>query len=290
MNVQSENAYINSPEAWNIPLSQVTWSVLDTETTGISPRYGHRICQFALYKGQTGCKDPKRLYCHINPCRKVDPKAGQIHGLSDDFLSTMPPFPKIAHIIERELDNTVIVGHNVNFDLKFLAMEFRRAGRKSPRIVAIDTLVLAKAWLDLPNYKLTTIAEAMELDFGAHNAMEDTRATWLLWDAMVEKMGSQVETLDKLLLVQGGAILWPSEDWGKYSSTLRDALYDKNKITFMYVNKQGSSRRIWGCPVDAMDGVLQIEVGDKGDVLTLTVDSMSEIEEASGYNARTRGW
>ena len=284
---------MNTPDSWNIPLSQVTWSVLDTETTGISPKFGHRVCQFALYKGLISPSEPGnpgRFFCHINPTRKIDAAAERVHKLSYEFLQTMPTFYKVAHIIERELDNTVIVGHNIKFDLKFLAMEFRRARRDPPKIVAVDTLALAKAWLDLPNYKLPTIAEAMELQFDAHDAVEDTRATWQLWETMLHKMGSQLETLDKLLLVQGGAILWPSADWDSYEPVIRDALYGNNRITCMYKNKYGQHRRMWGYPADAIDGVLQLEVGDNGDNLTLTIESMSEIEYADEYNARTKGW
>ena len=110
---------------------------LDVETTGLEPWRRDRICEVAMLRCQTG-EALDALSRLINPQRLMDPRAQAIHGLSDEMLRDAPPFGQVAPQVLDFLRDAILVGHNIAFDLSFLAAELRRAHIPMPEVWALD--------------------------------------------------------------------------------------------------------------------------------------------------------
>ena len=118
--------------------------VLDTETTGISVRDGHRIVEIGCIELENLIPTKRRFHCYLNPERKVSEKALEIHGYTDDFLSDKKKFHEIAgEFLEFIKDKRLII-HNAEFDLAHLNNEILLMGNSKISNEVIDTLVLAR--------------------------------------------------------------------------------------------------------------------------------------------------
>tara|TARA_B100002051_G_scaffold78644_1_gene75153 strand:- start:1000 stop:1662 length:663 start_codon:yes stop_codon:yes gene_type:complete len=118
--------------------------VLDTETTGISVKEGHRIVEIGCIELDNQIPTKKTFHCYLNPERKVSDKAFQIHGYSDDFLSKQKKFIEIVdEFLEFIKDKNLII-HNAEFDLAHLNNELLLLGKKKINNKVVDTLILAR--------------------------------------------------------------------------------------------------------------------------------------------------
>ena len=119
--------------------------VLDTETTGISIKEGHRIVEIGCIELDNLVPTKNKFHCYLNPERKVSEKALEIHGYTDDFLSDKKKFKEIADEFLNFIKNKKLIIHNAEFDLGHLDNELIIAGRdKINRDNVVDTLELAR--------------------------------------------------------------------------------------------------------------------------------------------------
>lgn len=100
--------------------------ILDTETTGLDPNNGHRIIEIGCVEIIDRVITGNTLHLYLNPSRKVDPGALNIHGLSDEFLSNKPFFYEIVDDLLKFLKNSELIAHNAAFDIKFLNAELNK--------------------------------------------------------------------------------------------------------------------------------------------------------------------
>ncbi len=118
--------------------------VLDTETTGISVKEGHRIVEIGCLELDNLIPTKKQFHCYLNPERKVSEKAFNIHGYSDEFLSTQKKFSEIGlEFLEFIKDKRLII-HNAEFDLAHLNNELKLFGKDQITNEIVDTLTLAR--------------------------------------------------------------------------------------------------------------------------------------------------
>ena len=118
--------------------------VLDTETTGISIKEGHRIVEIGCIELENLIPTSNKLHCYLNPERKVSEKALEVHGYTDEFLSTKKKFGDIGdHFLEFIKDKKLII-HNAEFDLSHLNNELSILGKKKIDNEIVDTLTLAR--------------------------------------------------------------------------------------------------------------------------------------------------
>ena len=118
--------------------------VLDTETTGISVKEGHRIVEIGCIELENLIPTKNQFHCYLNPERKVSEKALEVHGYTDEFLSTKKKFGDIGdHFLEFIKDKRLII-HNAEFDLGHLNNELAIFGKKKIDNEVIDTLILAR--------------------------------------------------------------------------------------------------------------------------------------------------
>ena len=119
--------------------------ILDTETTGLSVREGHRIVEIGCIELDNLIPTQNRFHCYLNPERKVSEKALEVHGYTDEFLSTQKKFSEAVDEFLNFIENKRLVIHNAEFDLSHLNNELELLGKKKiDRKNVIDTLVLAR--------------------------------------------------------------------------------------------------------------------------------------------------
>ena len=119
--------------------------VLDTETTGLSVREGHRIVEIGCIELDNLIPTKNKFHCYLNPERKVSEKALEVHGYTDEFLSTQKKFSDVVEDFLNFIENKKLVIHNAEFDLSHLNNELALLGKERlDNKNVVDTLVLAR--------------------------------------------------------------------------------------------------------------------------------------------------
>ena len=118
--------------------------ILDTETTGLSIKDGHRIVEIGCIELENLIPTKKNFHCYLNPERKVSEKAFEVHGYSDDFLSDKKKFKEVVDDFLDFIDNKRLIIHNADFDLSHLNNELKIISKKPLTNIIVDTLVLAR--------------------------------------------------------------------------------------------------------------------------------------------------
>jgi len=118
--------------------------VLDTETTGISVRDGHRIVEIGCIELDDLVSTKKTFHCYLNPETKVSEKALEVHGYTDEFLSKQVKFIDVVDKFLDFIDGKRLVIHNAEFDLSHLNNELNLLGKSKIKNEVIDTLALAR--------------------------------------------------------------------------------------------------------------------------------------------------
>jgi DNA polymerase-3 subunit epsilon len=118
--------------------------VLDTETTGISIREGHRIVEIGCIELENLIPTKNRFHCYLNPERKVSEKALEVHGYTDEFLAKQIKFSEIGDKFLEFIKDKRLIIHNAEFDLGHLNNELSIFGKKKITNEVIDTLILAR--------------------------------------------------------------------------------------------------------------------------------------------------
>ena len=118
--------------------------VLDTETTGISVKDGHRIVEIGCIELDNLVPTKNKFHCYLNPERKVSEKALEIHGYTDEFLSNKKKFKEICDDFLEFIKGKRLIIHNAEFDLAHINNEFSLLGKKEIKNEIVDTLSLAR--------------------------------------------------------------------------------------------------------------------------------------------------
>ena len=118
--------------------------VLDTETTGLSVKEGHRIVEIGCIELDNLIPTKNKFHIYLNPERKVSEKAFEVHGYSDDFLSKQKKFKEIKDNFLKFIKDKTLIIHNAEFDLAHLNHELELMGEEKIQNKFIDTLILAR--------------------------------------------------------------------------------------------------------------------------------------------------
>ena len=118
--------------------------VLDTETTGISIKDGHRIVEIGCIELDNLIPTKNKFHCYLNPERKVSEKALEIHGYTDEFLSKQKNFKDVEDEFLNFIKDKKLIIHNAEFDLAHINNELSLLGKKKLNNEIVDTLVLAR--------------------------------------------------------------------------------------------------------------------------------------------------
>jgi DNA polymerase-3 subunit epsilon len=175
---------------------------LDTETTGLDPRQGHRVievgCIEMLDRRQTG----EKLHFYLNPQRAVDPGALEVHGLSDDFLADKPTFSDKIHELLPFIKDAEIIAHNASFDVGFLDAEFARLklGKFADHVGKItDTLQMAREMFPGQRNSLDALCNRL----GVNNAHRTLHGALLDSEILSEVFLAMTRGQDSLMMESG---------------------------------------------------------------------------------------
>ena len=139
--------------------------VLDTETTGLSVRDGHRIVEIGCIEIDNLIPTKNIFHCYLNPERKVSEKAFEVHGYSDEFLSDKKKFNEIADEFLDFIRDKKIIIHNAEFDISHLNNELYLAGKpKIKKEDTIDTLDIARNKFPGSGISLDALCKRFRID------------------------------------------------------------------------------------------------------------------------------
>ncbi len=139
--------------------------VLDTETTGLSVKDGHRIVEIGCIELNNLIPTSKKFHCYLNPERKVSEKALEVHGYSDEFLSSKKKFKEVADEFLKFIENKKLIIHNAEFDLGHINNELSLLGKKKiNKENVIDTLELARNKFPGSSISLDALCKRYRID------------------------------------------------------------------------------------------------------------------------------
>ena len=138
--------------------------VLDTETTGISVKDGHRIVEIGCIELENLTPTNNKFHCYLNPERKVSEKAFEVHGYSDEFLSTQKKFNEIVDDFLEFINNKRLIIHNAEFDIAHLNNELNLFGKNKIQNEIVDTLTLAREKYPGSQVNLDALCKRFRID------------------------------------------------------------------------------------------------------------------------------
>ena len=138
--------------------------VLDTETTGISVKEGHRIVEIACLELENLIPTGNKFHCCLNPERKVSEKAFEIHGYSDEFLSKQKKFKEVKKEFLEFINGKTLIIHNAEFDITHLDNELSLCDEKKISNKIVDTLVLARDKFPGSQVSLDALCKKFRID------------------------------------------------------------------------------------------------------------------------------
>jgi len=185
--------------------------VLDTETTGLDPRQGHRIIEVACIELVNRRLTGHHLHKYVNPEREIDAGAQAVHGITLDFLADKPKFADVVDEFLDFISGAQLIIHNAPFDIGFLNAELERLGRVPVTTVCngvIDTLKDAKELHPGKRNSLDALCERYEIDNSSrtlHGALLDTELLAEVYLAMTRGQNALMIEPDEAAPVRLGA-------------------------------------------------------------------------------------
>lgn len=166
--------------------------VLDTETTGMDPAKGDRVIEIGALELVGHMPTGRTLQLYINPERDVPPESTAVHGITTDFLRDKPVFSEVYMEMMDFIQDSTLIIHNAEFDLKFLNAELRKVGHEPlgwGRV--IDTVQMARKKFPGSPANLDALCRRFDIDNAArvyHGALLDTQ---LLAEVYLELIGGR---------------------------------------------------------------------------------------------------
>ena len=181
--------------------------VLDTETTGLEVKQGHRVIEIGAVLLNDRKKSEEHFHTYLNPSRLIDEEASKVHGITNSDLEDKPFFDEIAEEFISFVEGSTLVIHNAPFDLGFLNNELKLASINYPNLEEIceveDSLVIARDKYPGQRNSLDALATRYNIsgyDRTFHGALLDAN---ILADVFMQLTGGQ----SKFEFITNGASL-----------------------------------------------------------------------------------
>ena len=165
--------------------------VLDTETTGLSVKDGHRIVEIGCIELEDLIPTKSIFHFYLNPERKVSEKAFEVHGYSDEFLSDKKKFKEIANDFLDFIGDKKIIIHNAEFDIGHLNNELSLLGKnKIDKKNVVDTLELARNKFPGSSISLDALCKRYRIDNSKrtqHTALIDCELLYKVYINLIDQ-------------------------------------------------------------------------------------------------------
>ena len=173
--------------------------VLDTETTGLEPKQGHRIIEIGCVELNNRRKTNNHYQQYLNPEREIEDGAYDVHGISNEFLADKPVFADAAQEFIDFIRGSELIIHNAPFDVGFINAELKRLGRQWGKVedhcMVVDTLLMAREMHPGQKNSLDALCKRYEIDNSQrdlHGALLDAQ---ILLDVYLAMTGGQTDLL-----------------------------------------------------------------------------------------------
>ncbi len=193
--------------------------ILDTETTGLSVKDGHRIVEIGCIELKDLVPTQNKFHSYLNPERKVSEKALEVHGYTDEFLSKKKKFSEIVDEFLSFIKDKRLIIHNAEFDISHLNNELKILGKNEIKNDIVDTLVLARDKFPGSQISLDALCKKYRIDNtkrSLHSALVDCE---LLAKVYVNLLDQREPTLN-----------FQSQDYQKKNEHLKNVSYYKKVI------------------------------------------------------------
>ncbi|MDQ1303506.1 MAG: polymerase subunit epsilon [Pseudomonadota bacterium] len=232
--------------------------VLDTETTGLEQKLGHRVIEVGCVELVNRRRTTRTLHHYLQPDRDIDPGAQEVHGISIDMLQGKPRFSEIAEEFLGFVAGAELVIHNAEFDVGFLNAELRRTGREPASVTAVctvvDTLALARRLHPGQRNSLDALCKRYSIDNSGrehHGALLDAE---LLADVYLAMTGGQATlSLDRNSPEPGGQVAAPRQvdrtglELRVIQATAEELLEHERQLQL--IDKASQGKTLWrSCP------------------------------------------
>jgi len=165
--------------------------ILDTETTGLSVKDGHRIVEIGCVELDNLVLTSKKFHCYLNPERKVSEKAFEVHGYTGEFLLTKQKFKEIADDFLNFINNKRLIIHNAEFDLSHLNNELSLLGKnRIDKKNVVDTLELARNKFPGSSISLDALCKRYRIDNSKriqHTALIDCELLYKVYINLIDQ-------------------------------------------------------------------------------------------------------
>ncbi len=234
-------------------ISDIPLVFLDTETTGLNPRFGDRMIEIALARFRGDVMEDYFVTL-VNPGRPISPGAARVHGLTELDVRDAPRFAEIIPQLCAVLAGGVIVAHNAPFDLGFVSNEFRLARVERPDNLTLDTLALLRGHFRFPSNSLARVAERLGIrPERSHRALADVLTTRAVFSYMADDLERRgAHTLGDFLRLQGGPVAWRTDTLPAdvpLPPALEEALRLNRQVFLRYVDENGRQTERWVSPI-----------------------------------------
>ncbi len=174
--------------------------ILDTETTGISVKDGHRLVEIGCIELENLIPTKNQFHCYLNPERKVSDKALEVHGYTNEFLSDKKKFHEIADDFLKFIEGKRLVIHNAEFDLSHINNELKIIGKDILNNEVIDTLILARDKFPGSSISLDALCKRYRVDNSIrtkHTAIIDCELLAKVYINLIDQKEPTLNFLDK---------------------------------------------------------------------------------------------
>lgn len=228
--------------------------VLDTETTGLDHRMGHRVIEIGCVELVGRKLTGQRFHRYINPKREIEAGAAAVHGITDDMLVDKPEFAEIVDEFLVFIRDAELVIHNAPFDVGFLNAEFGLIGRDPLQEVSvgvIDTLKLAREMHPGRRNSLDALCERYGVDNSGrqlHGALLDAELLAEVYLAMTRGQESLVMDLDAPV-AEAGTVSLAGRPPLRILRASETELADHEQV-LAEIGKESKGRCLWAAPAD----------------------------------------
>lgn len=214
--------------------------LLDTETTGLDPKSGHRVIEIGCVEIVNRKFTGSEFHTYLNPEREIDEEAEKIHGLSFEFLSDKPKFYEVLDEFLEYIKDSELLIHNAPFDIGFINHEIKLHSKKGPFVETIvdkitDTLQIAREKHPGQRNSLDALAQRYEIsgyDRSYHGAILDSK---ILGDVYLAMTGGQSDLFQANAANQKSAVAETKSD----VSSIKDA-----KIVLTSISEDEEKRNL----------------------------------------------